>query len=89
MLSRPIPARRSTAFTGYPTISTDPAGNSSLTPGPGERRAVEQQFAALSSVCKPYAPMYRQVTWAGLISALSGKPLPIDRELAYADVVAA
>jgi hypothetical protein len=76
-------------FYVYPTISTDPAGNSSLTPGPGERRAVEQQFAALSSVCKPYAPMYRQVTLAGLISAMSGKPLPIDRELAYADVVAA
>jgi hypothetical protein len=76
-------------FYVYPTISTDPAGNSSLTPGPGERRAVEQQFAALSSVCKPYAPMYRQITLAGLISAMSGKPLPMDRELAYADVAAA
>jgi hypothetical protein len=76
-------------FYVYPTISTDPAGNSSLTPGPGERRAVAQQFAALSSVCKPYAPMYRQITLAGLISAMSGKPLPMDRELAYADVVAA
>ena len=76
-------------FYVYPTISTDPAGNSSLVPGPGERRAVEQQFAALSSVCKPYAPMYRQITLAGLISAMSGKPLPMDRELAYGDVVAA
>jgi hypothetical protein len=76
-------------FYVYPTISTDPAGNSSLTPGPGERRAVEQQFAALSSVCKPYAPMYRQITLAGLTSAMSNKPLPVDRELAYADVVAA
>jgi hypothetical protein len=76
-------------FYVYPTISTDPAGNSTLTPGPGERRAVEQQFAALSSVCKPYAPMYRQITLAGLISAMSGKPLPMDRELAYADVAAA
>ena len=76
-------------FYVYPTISTDPAGNSTLTPGPGERRAVEQQFAALSSVCKPYAPMYRQITLAGLISAMSVKPLPMDRELAYADVAAA
>ena len=76
-------------FYVYPTISTDPAGNSSLTPGPGERRAVAQQFAALSSVCRPYAPMYRQITLAGLISAMSNKPLPMDRDLAYADVVAA
>jgi hypothetical protein len=76
-------------FYVYPTISTEPSGNSGLTPGPGERRAVEQQFAALASVCKPYAPMYRQITLAGLISAMSGKPLPMDRELAYADVVAA
>jgi hypothetical protein len=29
-------------FYVYPTISTDPAGNSSLTSGRGERRAVEQ-----------------------------------------------
>ena len=65
-------------FYVYPTISQDKTGNSGMVPGPGELRAVEQQFAVFSSVCKTYAPMYRQVTIAGLIAALSGKPIPMD-----------
>ena len=86
---RPHPAALIDCFYVYPTISLDPNGNSSLVPGPGEKRAVEQQFSIFASVCRPFAPMYRQVTLAGLRSVMMGKPMPMDPELGYADVVAA
>jgi hypothetical protein len=73
----------------YPTISDDPHGNSGLIPGAGERRAVEQQFARFASVCRPYAPMYRQITLAGLRSVMTGQPIPMDSTLGYRDVLAA
>ena len=76
-------------FYVYPTISTDPNGNSSLVPGPGERRAVATQFSMFSSVCRPFAPMYRQVTLAGLRAVMNGNPNAVDPVLAYDDVVAA
>jgi hypothetical protein len=74
-------------FYVYPTVSDDPNGNSTLVPGPGEKRAVAQQFAPFSSACRPYAPMYRQITLAGLSSVIRGKPIPIDAGLAYNDVL--
>ena len=76
-------------FYVYPTVSHDPTPNSDLTPGPEERGVVQQQFARFGSVCRTYAPMYRQVTLAALQAALSGQPVAADRELAYADVKAA
>lgn len=76
-------------FYVYPTVSTDPNGNSGLVPGPGELRAAEQQLSMLASVCRPYAPMYRQITLAGLRSVMAGRPMPMDANLAYADVLAA
>jgi hypothetical protein len=86
---QPDPAAPIDCFYVYPTISEDPAGNSSMVPGPGEKRAVELQFARFASVCRPYAPMYRQITLAGLSSAIAGKPLPMDPNLGYRDVLAA
>lgn len=76
-------------FYVYPTISLDPNGNSSMIAGPGERRAVAQQFAPFSSVCRPFAPIYRQITLAGLMRAVSANPLPMDPEMAVEDVRAA
>ena len=73
----------------YPTISLDPNGNSSLVPGDGERRAAQQQFAPFASVCKPYAPMYRQITLAGLRSVLNKGSLKVDQDLGFDDVRAA
>jgi hypothetical protein len=46
-----------------------------------------QQFARFSSVCRPYAPLYRQVTLTALRSVIAGKAMPIDRQLAYNDVL--
>lgn len=76
-------------FYAYPTISLDPNGNSSLVPGAGEQRATQQQFAPFATVCKPYAPMYRQVTLAGLRSLMTQGPLQVDQELGFEDIRAA
>jgi hypothetical protein len=76
-------------FYVYPTISEDPEPNSPLAAGPGERRAVAQQFAPFASVCRPFAPLYRQVTLAGLRAAMGGQPAGIDAELPVQDVRAA
>ena len=76
-------------FYVYPTVSEDPNGNSGFTPGPGENRAISQQFAPFASVCRTYAPIYRQVTLAGLSGVIEGKPVTVDTDLGYRDVLAA
>jgi pimeloyl-ACP methyl ester carboxylesterase len=53
-------------FYVYPTISTDTGDNSDLTPDPAELNVIAQQFARFAQVCRVFAPMYRQVTLAGL-----------------------
>jgi hypothetical protein len=53
-------------FYVYPTVSTDPTPNSDMTADPAELNVIKQQFARFASKCRPYAPMYRQVTLAGL-----------------------
>jgi hypothetical protein len=47
---------------------------------------VSQQFARFAAVCRPYAPVYRQVTLTALRSALNGHPVKTDRAMAYNDV---
>lgn len=74
-------------FYVYPTISNDPTPNSDMIAGDEERRAAEYQLARFGSACKLYAPVYRQVTIQGLRSRLSGKPMAIDQQLAYRDVL--
>jgi Protein of unknown function (DUF3089) len=59
-------------FYVYPTVSTDQTPNSDMTADPAETNVIKQQFARLASVCKPYAPLYRQVTLAGLRRLLAG-----------------
>ncbi len=86
---KPNPAAPIDCFYVYPTVSEDPAGNSGMTSGPGEKRAVAQQFAAFASVCRPFAPIYRQVTIAGIEAVLRHEPLPVDFKLPYEDVRAA
>ena len=53
-------------FYVYPTISTDPTPNSDMNADPAELNVIKQQFARFASKCKPYAPLYRQVTLVGL-----------------------
>jgi hypothetical protein len=73
-------------FYVYPTVSTEPAPNSDMIPGPGEKGVVVQQVARLASKCRIYAPMYRQVTLAALRAYMAGKPVAASRALAYDDV---
>ena len=74
-------------FYVYPTVSTEPGGNSDMTITPAETYVVQQQFARFAARCRLFAPMYRQVTLSALRGAMTGKPIPVDRALGYGDVV--
>jgi hypothetical protein len=74
-------------FYVYPTVSTDPGGNSDMTAGPEENGVVRIQLVRFASQCRLYAPLYRQATLTQLRAAGSGSPIPVDRALAYNDVV--
>lgn len=75
-------------FYVYPTISTDPTGNSDLVPGENQELfVVRQQAARLGSECRVFAPVYRQVTLTALLGILTGDPIDSDPALAYGDVV--
>jgi pimeloyl-ACP methyl ester carboxylesterase len=76
-------------FYVYPTVSTDTTPNSDTSPDAAELRVVAQQFARFQSVCRPYAPSYRQVTLAGLRTAMAAGPFSLDQGMAYDDVLAA
>ena len=73
-------------FYVYPTVSTDTGMKSDMTPNDPELRVVNQQFARFGSVCRPYAPSYRQVTLAGLRERRTGGANSLDQGLAYDDV---
>jgi hypothetical protein len=85
---RPAANAKVDCFYVYPTISTDPGGNSDLVPGEDqELYVVRQQAARLGSVCRVFAPVYRQITLTALTARLGGLVVPNDPALAYADVV--
>src|SRR5580700_2876848 len=75
-------------FYVYPTVSTDPTPNSNMTPDPGELNVIRQQFARLGSRCRLYAPIYRQVTLAGLrrMMGAGGGGVAFERGVQYDDV---
>jgi hypothetical protein len=58
-------------FYVYPTVSTDPTPNSDMSQDPAEKNVVLQQFARFASKCRPFAPMYRQLSLRGLQAALA------------------
>lgn len=71
----------------YPTVSTDQGQHSDMTADPAETNVIRQQFARFASKCRPYAPLYRQVTLAGLRQAMGGGGRAVlDRGLGYDDV---
>jgi hypothetical protein len=74
-------------FYVYPTVSTDPGQNSDMTADPAENNVIRQQFARLGAKCRPYAPLYRQVTLAGLRQMMSGGGRAVlDQGLGFDDV---
>jgi hypothetical protein len=59
-------AGRFDCFYVYPTVSTEPGTNADLAIQPAERAAAIVQASRFSQRCTVWAPMYRQVTVAGL-----------------------
>ncbi len=76
-------------FYVYPTVSRDPGDNSDLKAGPEEQTVARVQFARFASVCRTFAPMYRQATLASLLRAVNGGESAQRLALAYSDVAAA
>jgi hypothetical protein len=81
------PAASIDCFYVYPTVSTDPTPNSDMIADAPEKGVVRSQFARFGSRCRTYAPMYRQITLTALRAGIAGKPMAVDRALAYNDVV--
>lgn len=63
--------------------------NADMNAGPEELAVIRAQFARFGSVCRTFAPLYRQVTLTALRAAIGGAPMNADRALGYGDVVAA
>ncbi len=76
-------------FYVYPTVSRDETGNSDASIGPEEREIARQQAARFGSVCRIYAPVYRQVTLPALRQMMRGDAPATNRDMAYADVKSA
>ena len=76
-------------FYVYPTVSTDPGMNSDMNAGRQEQLAAETQFARFASVCRPFAPIYRQMTLGAVAAYSAGANIDDAAKLAYADVLAA
>src|SRR5205085_12158961 len=72
-------------FYVYPTVSNDPTPNSDMTADPAELNVIKQQFARFASQCRPYAPLYRQITLAGLrrVLAAGGGGTSLDHGVQY------
>jgi hypothetical protein len=76
-------------FYVYPTVSTDPGMNSDMDAGREEKLAAETQFARFASVCRTFAPVYRQMTLAAVAAYSAGANIDEAAKLAYGDVLAA
>ena len=68
----PAPDAPIDCFYVYPTVSTDPAPMSDMVADAAERNVIRQQFARFGSACRLFAPLYRQVTLAGLRAMIAG-----------------
>jgi hypothetical protein len=68
-----LPAREPLidCFYVYPTVSRDAGPLSDLVPGIEERQVIQSQFARFAQGCRPYAPIYRQITLTALNAALA------------------
>ena len=75
-------------FYVYPTVSRDQGLNSDLDPSE-EKAAAQAQFARFASVCRPFAPLYRQMTLGAVAAFSAGADISAAGALAYRDVAAA
>jgi Protein of unknown function (DUF3089) len=75
-------------FYVYPTVSRDQGLNSDLNMSE-EIGTAAAQAARFSSVCKVYAPNYRQMTVGAVVAFSAGQDISKAAVLAYGDVLAA
>jgi hypothetical protein len=75
-------------FYVYPTVSHDPGMNSDLKASE-EIGVAEVQFARFASVCRTFAPLYRQMTMGAVAAFAAGGDIGDAAKLAYSDVAAA
>jgi len=72
----------------YPTVSTEIGPNADLQVQSSERLAAQEQASRFSTLCRVWAPMYRQETLVALLS--SGVAATVKAEgVAYASLLAA
>jgi len=70
-------------------VSRDQGMNSDLNVDQSERLAAEAQFARFASVCRTFAPIYRQMTVSSVAAYAAGADISGPAILSYGDVVAA
>ncbi len=73
----------------YPTVSEDTSPNSDMVANAEERQVIQQQFARFGSICRLYAPLYRQVTLTHLLSFMATGEYKAHPTLNYDDVKSA
>lgn len=76
-------------FYVYPTVSSDSGMNSDMIAGREEKLTTETQFARFASVCRTFAPIYRQMTLTAVAAYSAGADITTAAALAYGDVLAA
>ena len=81
------PASKFDCFYVYPTVSTQKKANADLTVQPAEVGAAVAQASRFSSICRVWAPMYRQRTEASLLAGLGANPQA--DEVAYQSLLSA
>lgn len=82
----PTGSPRFDCFYVYPTVSEDVTPNSDMAANTQELFVIKQQFARFGSVCRLYAPLYRQETLRHLRGALAGDGYEAHPTLNYDDV---
>jgi hypothetical protein len=90
---RPATHPKVDCFYVYPTVSHSPGLSAEPFATESERRAVRQQVERLTSVCRLFAPVYRQATVTSMKPGFTPPPTPEQfdaaQRLAHADVAAA
>jgi hypothetical protein len=76
-------------FYVYPTVSSDPGLNSDMVAGREEELMAQTQTARFASVCRIYAPIYRQMTLGSIAAYSAGLDITQAGVIAYNDVAAA
>jgi len=86
--STPAKAPPIDCFYVYPTVSRDAGLNSDLNMD-AENATAASQFARFASVCRPYAPKYRQMTVGAIVAFSAGQDITAAAIRSYGDVAAA